>query len=220
MKTSVVIPCYNHYDLLHQVLFDLYKHCVNDIDEVVIVDDGSDEGFQDGIEGFWFKQRLPPVKVLTLPKNVGFLKASNQGMEYATGEILILLSNDVRIRDNFVRKVKDVLQEFHNDAVGGRLITFDTGWNTFDGWTFPYLEGWLIGCTRSKWDEIGGFDEQYVPNDFEDVDFSTAIKDLGGNLVELNTDVEHIGAQSLGYNPEREAITRRNKELFRKKWIG
>jgi hypothetical protein len=31
--------------------------------------------------------------------------------------------------------------------------------------------------------------------------------------------VRHIGAQSIGYNPEREKITIRNKELFRKKWI-
>ena len=49
MKLSVVVPSYNHWALTHQCLFDLYKHCVNDIDEVVVVDDGSDDGFQTGV---------------------------------------------------------------------------------------------------------------------------------------------------------------------------
>jgi len=221
MTTSIIIPCFNHYDLLHQLLWDLYKTNKDDIDEVVIVDDAStDEGFQDGIEGFWFKQKLLPIKVLTLQTNSGFLKASNAGVKFSSGDVVFLISTDVRIRENFIVQARGILSDFPNFEVGGRLITFDTGWNTLNGNLFPYLEGWLIGCTKELWKLVGGFDERFSPNDYEDIDFSTSVLRMGGDLAELIVDVEHIGAQTLGYNPAREAITVRNKELFRSKWIG
>lgn len=221
MKTSVVIPCYNHYDLLHQILWDLYKNCKDEINEVIVVNNGStDSGWNDGLEGFWFKQKLLPIKVVYIKDNIGFLLAANKGMSVASGEVLILISNDVRIYGNVVRTAKEILFTYPNDAVGGKLLNFDTGWNTFDGVTYPYLEGWLLGCTKELWQKTGGFDEQFAPSDMEDVDWSTTVKKLGGSLIEIKSSFEHIGAQTYGYNPEREARTIKNKEKFRKKWVN
>ena len=220
MKVSIVIPCYNKYHLLHQVLWDLYQHCKSDIDEIVVVDDAStDEGFQDGLKDFWFKQQLLPIKVLTLKQNVGFLKASNAGMKFSTGDIIILLSNDVRVQDNFIKAVKNLVQSESMVLIGNRLIAFDTGWNVFNGKTYQYLEGWLLACTMVAWKDLGGFDEKFAPNDYEDIDLSTKAVKKGYLLLSMdNLKVAHIGAQSYGYNPEREAITKINKEKFGKKW--
>jgi len=35
----------------------------------------------------------------------------------------------------------------------------------------------------------------------------------------FDSKVEHLGGQTIGFNPEREAITIRNKEIFRKKYV-
>ena len=90
----------------------------------------------------------------------------------------------------------------------------------FDGKIFPYLEGWLLAFTKDAWNEIGGFDPIYAPNDAEDIDFSTTALSKGYKLIPLPEGlVTHIGSQTLSYGPEREALTKINIEKFRKKWM-
>lgn len=219
MTVSVVIPTYNHYELIHQSLWDLYKK-TSGIDEVLVVNDAStDDTFYIGLS-WWKDQKLLPIKELRLKENVGFLRASNKGVAKASGDVIVLLSNDVRVYRDFIQEVVDILHENDKHLIGGRLLDWDTGWNVFNGKLYQYIEGWLLACTKDAWNRFGGFDERFVPNDYEDVDLSTTALDLGYSLVELsNGCVEHIGAQSIGYNVEREKITNSNKEKFAKKWI-
>ena len=223
MKVSVVIPCHNNYYLLNQVLFDLYKHCVNDIDEIVVVNDASTEkGFLDGLQGFWLDSKMLKSKItlVDLKTNVGFLKASNEGMEAALGDILILLSNDVRVHDNVVDKIKKVVRNYPNGGlIGGRYLDFDTGWNKFGNNIFPYLEGWLLACTSEVWSDLGGFDERFAPNDYEDIDLSTAALEMGYPLLTVDANVQHIGGQTIGFDEAREMLTNTNKKKFEAKWI-
>jgi GT2 family glycosyltransferase len=154
-------------------------------------------------------------------KNVGFLKASNAGLKKADGDVVCLISNDVRIYKDIVHGIFDKVSGWHSPVlVGGRLLDFDTGWNEFDGKIFNYLEGWLLATTKDAWSELFYFDEQFIPSDMEDVDISTKALSLGYELISLPAEMtHHIGGQSIGFNPEREAITIRNKEKFRNKWM-
>ena len=69
-------------------------------------------------------------------------------------------------------------------------------------------------------ERLNYFDERYVPHDFEDVDLSTTALSLGMELIPLNNPgLQHIGGQSIGYSPAREAITRTNLKKFGDKWI-
>jgi len=77
-----------------------------------------------------------------------------------------------------------------------------------------------MATTKDGWEEIGYFDERFAPSDMEDVDSSTTAKSLGYELIALSpNDTHHLGAQSIGFNPEREKITIANKEKFKNKWI-
>jgi len=216
----VVIPCYNNWYLTHELLYSLYQKCREDIDEVIVVNDASTEDtVYEGLS-FWKEQKLLPLTELRHKENKGFTHTANDGMARASGDYLFLISNDVKIYKNFIKMGIDHLHAFPDDEVGILLHSEDTGWNSFDGKVFSYLDGSVIGCTKVLWEKIGGFDEIYAPYDFEDVDFSTAVKSIGGNLVELEFGVaQHLGAQTNHYSPEREKITRRNKERFGKKWI-
>jgi len=220
MKVSVVIPQYKNMSLLHQVLWGLYSKCRDDIDEIIIVDDFSeDKDVYDYYDNGMMIGMFSTIKVYRQKENAGFLKTCNFGVEKASGDVVVVLSNDVRIHRNFVKVVKEIIEKDEKVLIGGKLLSGDTGWNTFDGKTFPYIEGWLVVCTKKAWEELGGFDEQYGSSDFEDVDLSTKAVSLGYTLVELGNEVSHEHpASSYGYNPEREARTKRNRELFRKKW--
>lgn len=213
MKFSFVIPAYNNWAGLHQLLWDIYKNC-SIPDEVIIMDDDSpDPAFLTGLS-WWMEQDMLPIKHVRNMDNMGFLLNSNKGLRMAMGDIVCLVSTDVRIH-------KDVTKLPEMDGVwGGRYLDWDTGWNTFGKRVFPYLEGWFLLTSKKIWKDIGYFDESFAPNDFEDVDISTTALSKG---YRLNCFAEgyvfHVGAQTIGYNPEREALTVRNRKKFEDKWV-
>lgn len=219
MKVSIVIPIYNKWGLTHQALFDIYSKC-SPVHEVIVVDDCStDSDVYTGIQ-WWKNTELLGLRYVKLSENVMFLRASNIGMKKATGDVIILLSNDVRLHRDIVFPIVDRLKQNPETLIGGRYLDWDTGWNQFNGTIFPYLEGWLLAATRDGWQSLGYFDERFAPSDYEDMDLSTTARSNGYSLYTLPSDLTtHIGAQSIGYNPNREKITKANKEKFKQKWI-
>lgn len=219
MSLSVVIPTYNHWDLCHSLLFDLYNFN-RSADEILVIDDGStDLDYHQGL-GWWKSQNLLPLRVLEMEENTGFLRACNAGVRKASGDVIILISNDVSVKVDIVSIVVNKLNYEPKTIIGGRLLDFDTGWNKFGDRLFPYLEGWLLAFTKDAWKDAGGFDERYIPNDYEDVDISTSWISKGYALYPLNdSKINHLGGKTINFSPEREKITRVNKEKFRMKWI-
>lgn len=215
-KVSIVIPVYNRWDLVHQLLTDLVRHERDLIDEVVVVDDCSPEEYN---------LEVPlPIRYFRNQVNLGFTLSSNNGLVWATqgteNRMVFLISSDVRIHGKFISRAEDVLLGAKRALVGNRHIAFDSGWNTFDGITFDYLEGWFLGATSDGWKDLGFFDSSYAPHDFEDIDLSTKAKKKGYKLVSLNNpNIVHTGAQSIPYGTERESITKRNMEYFQRKWV-
>jgi len=224
-STSIVVPCYEKWHLTHALLNDLRKHEKENIDEVIVVNNGStEEEVADGLN-FWQANNLLPIKIETIKTNVGFTLASNIGLRIAERDIAerhitFLISNDVRINGKFVEQAADILLGAKRALVGNRLVAFDSGWNNFDGKIYDYLEGWFLAATSDGWKDLGYFDANYAPFDYEDVDLSTTAKRNGYRLMPLNNPtIVHQGAGTIGYNPEREAITKRNREYFRNKWV-
>jgi glycosyltransferase involved in cell wall biosynthesis len=212
---SIVIPVYNNYSIFHQLLFDIYKVC-SPVDEVVIVDDCStDIDLLRGVD-WWIGTGMLPIKYLKIPQNFGFLRASNYGLKKATGDIVSLISTDVRIYKNIVEVSKN---QTPNEIFGGRLLDWDTGWNAIGGKVYPYLEGWLLTAHRTAWERLEYFDELFSPNDMEDIDLSTKALALGMTLKAYDEGyVSHLGARTIGYNAEREELTKKNKKKFEQKW--
>lgn len=213
MKFSFVIPAYNNYRLLHALLWDIWKNCKNPY-EVIVTDDGNDNETLDGLK-WWDSVGLLPIKHLR-HNQVGFLLNSNYGLQKATGELVALVSTDVRIH-------RDITTYWVNadTLIGGRYLDFDTGWNTFDGKIFPYIEGWLLCMYKTNWEKVGYFDEHFAPNDMEDVDISTTAIEKGLSLKAYPEGyVSHLGAQTIQYGDEREKITLENKKKFYAKWVA
>jgi len=215
MSTSIVIPAYGRWDLLHQLLFDLYKNC-SLIEEVIIVNDKSDDvTTRDGL-GWWKMTNMLPIEVIETPENLGFLRSANLGLKSAVEDNVILISTDVRVHKDIVEHMKLSQPQY---IVGGRLLDWNTGWNTINDTVFPYLEGWILGTSKEVWRTLGYFDERYAPCDMEDVDFSAQAVFWDYHLSTFPEGyVSHIGAQTIGYGEEREKGTKKNKERFGEKW--
>lgn len=220
MKFSIVIPSYDHWELTHSLLFDIYNNFPQDV-EILVVDDCSpDKTVLNGLA--WWQEGLLQDRLHTLlnEKNIGFLRTCNYGVSKASGEIIMLISNDVKIAD---KQVVPRLESIFSGAgvptlVGARLLDYDTGWNSLGGVIQNYLEGWFLAFKKSEWDKFGGFDTRYTFADMEDLDLSVTYQRCGGQLVLLENEMIHLGAQTYKYSLEREANTRANQEKWREKW--
>jgi N-acetylglucosaminyl-diphospho-decaprenol L-rhamnosyltransferase len=72
--------------------------------------------------------------------------------------------------------------------------------------------GACLAVTRTMWDKLGGFDEQFFPVWFEDVDFCKRLRDHGGKIVYCpEARFRHSGAHSVGQ------LSFRARQVF---WYG
>ena len=221
MAISVVIPVHNNWNLTHSLLLDIYRHLPQDTEVIVVDDCSTDEAVGSGLS-WWGRTILSGrLTICTNPENVGFLTSCNLGVSNADTDVVILMNNDIKLKDDhIVEKVRSALRSTHPTLVGARMLVHDTGWNTFGGKIFPYLEGWFLAFHKKDWDNFGGFDTRYIPYDYEDVDLSTTYLHSGGEIVPINVDIVHLGGQSIKFSPERAAQTEKNKEKFRLKWLS
>ena len=101
-KVSFVIPVYNGWDMTHQLLGEILEKCKG-VSEVLVVDNASeDPSVMKGLS-FWKNTlKVLPIRVIPNKENFGFLKSANIGLRAATGDIVCLISNDVRIQSKYL----------------------------------------------------------------------------------------------------------------------
>lgn len=218
MLVSILLLGHNHWDLTHARLYELFTHMPNNV-EVIVIDNGSTEMDVSGGIAWWAHNmgHKFPIKPIRNTNNEPFGTAFNMAASVAGGDSFVFMSNDVVVSGDFVTPMIEQLSE--RSLIGNRLIDWDSGWNTRNGKIYPYLEGYLLACSKSVWEELGGFDEQFSPCDFEDVDLSTKAISIGCSLIALDSQfIFHAGAGTLGYTEHRKQITLRNQEKFFTKW--
>src|SRR3990167_5648625 len=110
MKTTIVIPMFNMWQLTHARLMDLYNFAPRGC-EIVIVDDASTEkDCQTGL-AWWQKAAREdlPIRYKRNEENMGFGQSCNIGAWYVRGDALVFLSNDVIVRGDFITQIREIL---------------------------------------------------------------------------------------------------------------
>jgi GT2 family glycosyltransferase len=188
--------------------------------EVIVINNGSTDRTRTILK--WWKDNGDwRFHVKHLRENIGFGPAVNIGCHAARGDYLFLLSNDVEVKGDFMGDCIDFIDSEHDASVicAGRIIDWPAGWNEFPNVEpIPYAEGWFLGMRTKLWRKLGGFDEQYVPYDYEDIDLSYHASQEGVMLRQISLPLKHAGAGTVGFNPQRRAITEKHRVMFAKKW--
>ena len=185
---SIVIPTWNAAELTATTLEELVRDGVPVWAEIIVVDDGSDDGTVGEIS-----ERFPQILVLRHEHNRGFGAAVNTGFSSATGRYLGTVNNDVSVTwsclERLVRFVEDqadggAVAPLIVDSSGiSRRVGFDfprTPWQLMtrrlsrriaDGqpssaasvapYTAEYLRGACVVFKRAALEAVGLFDEQY-----------------------------------------------------------
>jgi len=111
-KVSVVIVNYNTKEIL--------RDCIKNLDgqypdlEVVVVDNGSNDGSAEMIEREFTRPNFPWVKLVKTQNN-GLAAGNNLGIEKAYGDYLLFLGTDAFPRENTIKNMVDYMED-HKDV--------------------------------------------------------------------------------------------------------
>ena len=89
MQLSVIIVSYNSIELLENCLFSVQKAMQTIDDEIIIVDNNSNDGSKESLPS-----KFPGVKFIFNNENLGFAKACNQGSKNSSGDHILFLNPD------------------------------------------------------------------------------------------------------------------------------
>src|SRR5258707_1591712 len=93
-RMSIVIPHYNHVDLLPEALDAIARQTMPAF-EVVVVDDGSTDESVAGLESL--ATRLPWLRICRHPGNRGVNAACNTGLDLVSGDFVLFSAADDRL---------------------------------------------------------------------------------------------------------------------------
>lgn len=159
-KVSVIIVNWNTCDLLKQCLDSVCATCEKESLEIIVVDNGSKDSSCDLV-----RRCFPNVKLIENDWNRGFCKATNQGIEIATGLYVLLLNSDtIAEQDSIERMVRFANERERVGIVGCKLVFADGSYQS-SCFRFPNLWGNLLtsfGISRMfpksyllNWDRYG-----------------------------------------------------------------
>ena len=121
MDLSVIIVNWNTKKLLEDCLRSIFKFTKDVGFEIIIVDNGSEDGSQTMV-----KKKFPQVKLIPNKDNMGFAKANNQGIKLATGKYILLLNSDTYLIENSFKKLVEKADGLDDlGALGALLLNED-----------------------------------------------------------------------------------------------
>ena len=164
---SIIVVSYNTQKLLKQCLKSLKlkakslklkmknEKCQMLNLEVIVVDNNSTDGSKKMINDQW-----PMVKLIANNKNLGFAKASNQGIKIARGKYILLLNSDTIVkRRALLELVNFAEKEKRAGGAAPRLLNTD-GSIQASCFRFPSLRG----AIKEFWLGNKGSFSKYFPN--------------------------------------------------------
>lgn len=210
--------------------------------EILVVDDASADGSTETI-----RRRFPKVRLLRNRRNVGFARAVNRGVGAARGELVVLLNNDLVVREDFLRRLIAPFRSAGEGtapvfAVSARTLSWDGAEPNHlcmagafvEGRIQPayaapthtadclFAQGGAMACRRDVFLALGGFDPIFAPGYWEDYDLCWQAAHAGYRILyEPKAVAFHVGGGSMikRYGPKEVYLLRlRNHLLF--EWLN
>ena len=238
-EITVVIPNYNGMKYLPECMTSLCERQENAPEyEVLIIDNASADGSVEYLEKEWCRKSGVRVSLIPMSENTGFCHAVNLGIRKAQSPYVILLNNDTKVEQGFLRGLYDAIREDERIfSVSAKMLMWDKPELIDDagdrycvlGWAYSRGKGRpadkyeknvsvFSSCggaaiyRRSVFEEIGYFDENHFAY-LEDLDIGYRARIYGyENRYEPAAAVLHYGSASTGsrYNMRKTELSSAN----------
>lgn len=239
-RVSIVIPVFNDYRVTLNCLRSLKEHAGETPFEIVIADDCSTDLTTS------IAERIRGITLCRTPRNVRFLRNCNLAAKDVSGEFIVFLNNDTEVTEGWLEALLEPFADPSVGVVGPKLLFADGKlqeaggivWKDASAWNFgrsddpekpaycyrrevDYVSGACLMVRLSLWQQLGGFDEIFVPAYYEDADFCFAARDAGMRVVyEPQSTVYHYEGVSNGTDlasgVKQHQVS--NQAVFRNKW--
>lgn len=232
LRCDIVIPAWNNLEITRDCVESVFRHTDYPF-RIIIVDNASEK---EAAEYFMGLRKTDPSKVLVLrnDKNLGFVKAVNQGMRYSDAEYVCVLNNDTLATDGWLDEMIDLVEA--NPEIGlinpssnsscqfpGKM-DIDAYARTLSVYKGTYQElyvcrAFAMVATRSLINKIGYLDDDYGMGYYDDTDYSKRAQAAGFKTVRAKASyVYHLESQSFSKMKEKGAIFLENEKKFIAKW--
>jgi len=125
MRATILIPAYNEEKGIKKTIDSCLNQTINP-DEIIVVNDGSTDNTLNILKSFKDK-----IKIINLEKNTGNKsKAQEIGLKHIKTEIFITADADTELEKNFVKEVKEILEDKTISAVCGFVKSEKNNWIT------------------------------------------------------------------------------------------
>lgn len=161
--------------------------------ELLVVDNGSNDGSKEWIEKFVFPH-FPDHKCVRNEENIGLVATQQQIYKEAKGDVIAIIHNDLLILEKgWDARVVKLFESNPNiglagffgylglDRSGGRFgcssnfVEAEVHGDRFTGEKRVLgFDGISLICSRAMLDKVGGFDQEYCYHHFYDKDISMA----------------------------------------------
>lgn len=182
MKYSVVIPTYNHCD-------DFLKPCIDSIVQYTHLEDieliVSANGCIDNTKQYLelLKTIIPNLKIVWSDQPLGFAKATNLGIQAATGEKIVLLNNDTKFLNQEKNTWLNMLSApFENSKCGITCVVKE--YSRVMQRDFAVF--FCVMIDRKVFDTIGLLNEEYGTGSGEDMEFCILAEAAGFEVEEVS----------------------------------
>ncbi|WP_276968118.1 glycosyltransferase [Metallibacterium scheffleri] len=238
---SVIIPVHGHLAHTLACLRSIAACGDTTAFEVIVVDDASPDASAATLA------QIRGLRLLGLPRNLGFVGACNAGAAAARGPFLCFLNNDTQVTPGWLDALRACFEDVPGCGIAGSRLLYPDGrlqecgalvfadgsaWNCgrFERPDQPrylyrrecdYVSGAALMIPADLFREVGGFDTRYAPAYYEDTDLAFAVHAARRRvLVQPASTVIHCEGVTAGIDPEQ-GVKRhqvKNKAQFAGKW--
>jgi len=225
---DVVVPTYNGWELLRRCLDRLREQ--TETHRVIVADDASSDNTVELLG-----EHYPEAVVVEQSSNQGFSRTVNAGIAAGSGEVVVVLNNDVECRPTFVERIAEplvadpsvgsvaaLLLQADGTAVDNMglevditLAPFPRHWGAAPENGAVRDTGGLLGPVggaaayrRAALEAVGGFDESIFAYG-EDVDLALRLLDAGWAPAAAPDAVGiHLGSATFGRHSPKQVFHR------------
>lgn len=230
---DIIIPVWNQLEVTKDCV-DSIKRNTSGPFRLIIIDNGSDlatSSYLKSLESI----NANPVLLIRNEKNLGFVKAVNQGIDRADSPFVCILNNDTIVTKGWLGEMiavagleKDIgIVNPSSNNLGQKpaeLEPLESFANRLKSESGQFIElgaaiGFCMLIKRDLFDRIGKFDEVYGMGNFEDTDFSRrAVKEGYRCVRACGAYVYHRESSSFNKLKTFEEDFNRNREIYEFRW--
>jgi GT2 family glycosyltransferase len=150
--------------------------------------------------------------------NKGCAVGWNDGLRVATGEYLVIISDDVFVSEGWLECMENALNLFPNALASmPRVANMPAGLKPEECRTWIPASCFML--RKECLDIVGYFDEQFHPYNYEDVDYWTRIYQAKRTVArDYSVSVQHLEGQVIHSFEESDVVDKKNRNKYLAKW--